>query len=58
VLTGIDQATEDVKAIFRWIKARSQPTFTQSDVVFAMRDKKLGKSERLVKALPLLMKET
>jgi hypothetical protein len=55
VLTGIDQATEGVKAIFRWIKARSQPTtFTQSDVVLAMRNKKLGKSERLVKALCLL----
>jgi hypothetical protein len=53
-LMGIDQATEDAKAIFRWIKARSEPTFTQSDVVFAMRNKKLGKSERLVKALSLL----
>jgi hypothetical protein len=53
-LMGIDQATEDAKAIFSWIKARSEPTFTQSDVVFAMRNKKLGKSERLVKALSLL----
>jgi hypothetical protein len=51
---GIDQATEDAKAIFSWINARTEPTFTLSDVVFAMRNKKLGKSERLIKALSLL----
>jgi hypothetical protein len=56
VLTGIDQATEGVKAMLD--KSTQSTTFTQSDVVFAMRNKKLGKSERLVKALSLLMKET
>jgi hypothetical protein len=53
-LMGIDQTTEDAKTIFRWIKTRNEHTFTKSEVVLAMRNKKLGKSERLARALHLL----
>jgi serine/threonine protein kinase len=53
-LIGIDQTTEDAKTILHWIKKRNEHTFTKSDVVFAMRNKKLGKSERLAKTLHLL----
>lgn len=53
-LMGIDQATEDAKIILQWIKARNEQSFTQSQLVLAMRSKKLGKSERLQKALHIL----
>ena len=46
-LMGIDQATEDAKIVSQWIRTRNTPSFTQSEVVLAMRGKKLGKSERL-----------
>jgi hypothetical protein len=53
-LMGVDQATEDAKAVCQWLIARNEPSFTQSDIVLAMRNKKLGKSERLLKAMQLL----
>jgi hypothetical protein len=53
-LMGIDQATEDAKIVFQWLSTRNTPSFTQSEVVLAMRGKKLGKSERLHKALQIL----
>jgi putative DNA primase/helicase len=53
-LMGVDQVTEDAKAICQWLIARNEPSFTQSDIVLAMRNKKLGKSERLLKAMQLL----
>jgi hypothetical protein len=53
-LMGIDQSTEDAKVICQWMRARNEPSFTQTEVVLAMRGKKLGKSERLQKALHTL----
>lgn len=53
-LMGIDQTTEDAKTIFYWIKSAGKKMFTQSELVLAMRNKKLGKSERLLKALQVL----
>jgi hypothetical protein len=48
------QPTEDAKVVFQWLRARNKPSFTQTEVVLAMRGKKLGKSERLQKALLIL----
>ncbi len=53
-LMGIDQTTEDAKTVFQWIKSRNERSFTQSEIVLAMRNKKLGKPERLLKAMQLL----
>jgi len=53
-LMGIDQVTEDAKVITQWIRTRNEKSFTQSEVVLAMRGKKLGKPERLQKALHIL----
>ncbi len=50
-LMGIDQVTEDAKSILQWIKTQNKNMFSQSDLVLAMRNKKLGKSERLQKAI-------
>jgi len=51
---GIDQSTEDAKEILEWIITRRQSSFTQSELMLAMRNRKLGKSERLAKALQIL----
>ncbi len=53
-LMGIDQTSEDAKHIFQWLTSRNELSFTQSEIVLAMRNKKLGKSERLLKAMQLL----
>jgi hypothetical protein len=44
---GIDQVTEDAKTILQWITSNRVTRFSQSELVLAMRNKKLGKSERL-----------
>lgn len=54
-LMGADQATEDAKVIYQWLKIRNQPSFTQSEILLAMRNKKLGRLERLQKALQILI---
>lgn len=54
-LMGSDETIEDSKEVFRWIVAQGKPSFTQTEVTSAMRHKKLGKSERLAKALTVLM---
>ncbi len=53
-LMGVDQATEDAIVIYRWVKLCNKLTLTQSELVLAMRNRKLGKSERLTKALQVL----
>lgn len=53
-LMGIDQTSEDAKNVFQWIKSRNEPSFTQSEIVLGMRNKKLGKTERLLKAIQML----
>lgn len=51
---GLDQSTADAKLIWQWLKSRQQPSFTQSELLLALRNRRLGKSERLTKALRLL----
>lgn len=51
---GIDQTTEDAKEVWHWITAQKQNSFRQSDLLLAMRGRKLGRSERLKKALVIL----
>jgi hypothetical protein len=53
-MMGADQVTQDAKQIFYWIKARDVLSFTQSELVLAMRNKTLGKAERLNKAIHVL----
>ncbi len=53
-LMGLDQSTNDAKSIYQWINTHIKNSFTQSDIVLAMRNKKLGKPERLSKALLIL----
>jgi len=54
-LMGSDQPVEDAKEVFQWIVAQRESSFTQTQVTYAMRHKKLGKAERLIKALTVLM---
>lgn len=53
-LIGIDQTIEDAKTVNRWLRSRNAPSFTQSEIVLAMRNKKMSKPERLQKALLIL----
>ena len=53
-LMGIDQTTKDAKVIYQWIKQNNKSSFTQTDVMLAMRNQKLGKAERLQRALYVL----
>lgn len=52
---GIDEVTHDAKEIFQWINAQNKPSFTRSEITLAMRNRKLGKNERLNKALSMLI---
>jgi len=52
---GADEALQDAQEIFSWIKHQGAISFTQSEITFAMRHRKLGKKERLGKALEILI---
>jgi hypothetical protein len=54
-LMGIDQPTEDAKEVFQWIQTQAKASFTQSYLSYAMRNRKLGKGERLTKAVQILI---
>jgi hypothetical protein len=53
-LMGLDQPTEDAKEILAYLISNNKPHYTKSDITYAMRHKKCGKSERLNKALKIL----
>ena len=53
-LMGMDLAIEDAKAVLQWIRTNASIAFRQTELVLAMRNRKLGKPERLVKALRVL----
>lgn len=54
-LIGIDQPTEDAKEVFNWMKSQSKNNFTQSEIISALKNRKVGKADRLNKALRILM---
>ncbi len=54
-LLGTDQSTEDAKEILRWMKVHGQSPLSQSEITLAMRNRRLGKAERLHKALKVLV---
>jgi putative DNA primase/helicase len=54
-LIGIDQSLQDAKELFNWITERSNTSFTQTEITYAMRHRKLGKKERLTCALQILI---
>ncbi|MDX2164065.1 MAG: YfjI family protein [Gammaproteobacteria bacterium] len=53
-LMAMDEATEDAKWIWEWILARGEQSFTRTEIINRTRNKKLGKAERLNKALNVL----
>ncbi len=54
-LIGIDQSLQDAKDLFGWIREQNNSSFTQAEVTYAMRNRKLGKKERLACALGILI---
>lgn len=53
-LMGIDQPLQDAKELFKWLIAENRPSFTKTELTYAMRHKKWGKAGRLAKALAIL----
>lgn len=53
-LMGVDQASSDAQEIFNWIKTKGE-SFTKSEILLAMKNRKLGKAERLGQALAVLI---
>lgn len=56
-LIGIDQPTEDAKEVFHWMKSQSKNNFTQSEIISALKNRKVGKADRLNKALHILIEK-
>ncbi|MBT7087555.1 DUF3987 domain-containing protein [bacterium] len=54
-LIGADQSLQDAKELFGWIITQNSSSFTQAEITYAMRNRKLGKKERLVSALGVLI---
>jgi hypothetical protein len=53
-LIQTDHTKEDTKEVFQWIHINGQLSFTQSEIRLAMRNRSVGKAERLTKALSQL----
>jgi hypothetical protein len=51
---GLDQTTADAKEVWQWIVAQPQRWFRQSELLLALRNRKVGRSARLKKALQML----
>ena len=49
-----DSTSDDAQIVWHWIQSRSQGSFTQAEIRFALRNKKQGQSDRLMKALARL----
>lgn len=54
-LMRVEQNTEDAKEIFKWIQAQAKPTFTQSELCYAMRNRKISQGDRIAKATAILL---
>lgn len=54
-LMGIDQTTEDAKELFHWIVAQGKMNLLNQKLLMHMRNRKLGKAERLNPALETLI---
>ena len=54
-IMGADAATADAKELLKWIDSLNQKSFTKSELTYAMRNRKFNKSERIDKALLVLI---
>ncbi|EKE01160.1 MAG: hypothetical protein ACD_21C00202G0009 [uncultured bacterium] len=54
-LIGTNQSLQDAKELFGWIMEQNNPSFTQTEITYAMRHRKLGVKDRLVCATRALI---
>lgn len=54
-LLGVDETTEDAKEIVQWLRTRAENNFKKSELALAMRNKKMGKVDRINKAIQNLI---
>lgn len=53
-LMALDQDTQDAKELFEWLKTRHVKMLTKSDISHELRNRKMGKKDRLDKAIEVL----
>lgn len=53
-MMGADIETNDAKELFEWLKTKKTDRLTKSDIINALRNRKMGKKDRLGKALGVL----
>lgn len=54
-MMGADSETNDAKELLEWMKTKRAERFTKSDIINAVRNRQMGKKERLAKALAILV---
>lgn len=54
-LMGMDDETKDAKDVLEWLRTISKSRLTKSEIINAMRNRNMGKKNRLDKALSLLI---
>ena len=54
-LMGSDLSIQDAKDVFYWITANNKASFTKTEILTAMRNRKFGRVERLNKAIDILI---
>ncbi len=54
-LMGCDQSIQDAKDVFYWITTNNKTSFTKTEILTAMRNRKFGKVEYLNKAIDMLI---
>lgn len=53
-MMGADIETNDAKELLEWLKTKKTDRLTKSEIINAMRNRRMGKKERLAKALGIL----
>ena len=53
-MMGADSETNDAKELLEWMKTKRVERFTESDIINAVRNRQMGKKDRLAKALAIL----
>jgi len=54
-LISANQSLQDAKELFGWITEQNNPSFTQTEITYAMRHRKLGVKDRLACAIKALI---
>lgn len=54
-LMGLDNEAKDAQELFEWVKTRAEDRLTKTEIINAMHNRRMGKKERLGKAIEALI---